>query len=110
MTDERSMDTHEDVAAATISMLTQLILPLIDYPEHCSVDLVQRGDSATFVVQVAPHDMEKFVGRNLRTGRSLQVIAGAVGMRSQKRFSLTFRENTEAGRSRSGPISQATGT
>jgi len=88
--------TLEDVAAATSSMLAQLIQPLIDYPDQCSVDLVQRGDSATFVIQVAPDDMDKFIGRNLRTGRSLQVLAGAVGMRAQRKFSLTFRENADS--------------
>ncbi len=94
MTDAGTTGTSEDVAAATVSMLTQLIHPLIDYPDQCSVDIVQRGDSATFVIQVARDDMEKFTGLNLRTGRSLQVIAGAVGMRARRKFSLTFRENT----------------
>jgi predicted RNA-binding protein YlqC (UPF0109 family) len=96
MIDPRDPSTLEDVAAATSSMLAQLIQPLIDHPDQCSVDIVQRGDSATFVIQVAPDDMDKFIGRNLRTGRSLQVLAGAVGMRAQRKFSLTFRENADS--------------
>jgi len=110
MMDARNTGTDEEVAAATISMLTQLIQPLIDYPEECSVDLVQRGDSATFVVQVAPDDMEKFVGRNMRTGRSLQLIASAVGMRAQRRFSLAFQEKSAAGEGLAGARHQTTGT
>ncbi len=99
----------EDVAAATSYMLMRLIHPLVDYPERCSVDLIQKGDSTTFVIQVAPEDMEKFCGRNLRTGRSLQVIASAVGMRAQRRFSLMFQEDAGGARTRNGALSPSAG-
>lgn len=97
MMDAKNTRTSEDIAAATVTILTQLIQPLIDHPDQFTVDVIERGESATFVIQVVPEDMKKFVGVNLQTGRSLQVIAGAVGMRAQRRFSLTFRERDAAG-------------
>jgi predicted RNA-binding protein YlqC (UPF0109 family) len=110
MTDAGNSGTSEDVAAATRSMLAQLIQPLIDYPDRCSVDLVQRGDAVTFVIRVAPDDVDKFVGRNLRTGRSLQVLASAVGMRAQRKFSLTFGESSASGQLRIDSLPQAADT
>jgi predicted RNA-binding protein YlqC (UPF0109 family) len=110
MADDMNTETPSGVAAAASFILTQLIHPLIDHPEQCSLDLVQHGDSATLVNQFAPEDMEKSVGINLRTGRLLQVIASAARMRARRRFSLPFRLKSRNARSRSDSLSQAAGT
>jgi predicted RNA-binding protein YlqC (UPF0109 family) len=82
-------------------MLLQLLYPLIDHPEQCSVEVFRLEAAARFAVCLAPADMEKFTGRDARTAKSLQTIVGAVGAKSQQRFSLTFQDGAGTGESRS---------
>jgi predicted RNA-binding protein YlqC (UPF0109 family) len=88
----------EDAESAMRVMLMQLLDPLVDLPEQCSVETVPLDGATMFVVRVAPPDMHRFLGQNVRTARSLQTIVSAVGAKSQRRFTLRFEDDVAAGK------------
>ena len=92
--DITSSSSLEDAELAMRIMLMQLLDSLIAYPERSSVETERRGEATVFVVAAETEDLKQLTEGNSRTARSLQMIVNAVGLKSQRRFSLTFRDST----------------
>jgi predicted RNA-binding protein YlqC (UPF0109 family) len=90
--DAKNRDSLVDAELAISVMLTQLLDDLIDYPERCSVDITRNGETTAFVVHLEQEDLVRVTGGRARTARSFQMLISAIGLKSQKRFSLIFRD------------------
>ena len=84
----------EDAELAMRMMLMQLMDALVANPEQSSVEIVRRDDATTFVIVASSEDLKQLTQSNARTVNSLQMIVNAVGLKSQRRFVLAFRDET----------------
>ena len=92
--DITNLSSIEDAEAAMRIMLMQLLDALIAHPEQSSVEILRRDEATTFVVVASSEDLKQLRESNSRTASSLQMIVNAVGLKSQRRFTLTFRDVT----------------
>lgn len=69
-------------------LVRYLISILVDEPEQVQVTCRQSGDSAVYLVQVAPGDVGKVIGRQGRTANSLRHLVEAAGQRHGIRATL----------------------
>ncbi len=94
MMDSKNDGTCEIAELAMGAMLKELLYPLVDHPQHCSIDVIRSEDMTTFVVEVDSDDLEQLAGGSGRTAKSLKLLVSAVGLKSQQRFSVTFRKKS----------------
>ena len=92
--DSKNDGTCEIAELAMGAMLKELLNPLVDHPQHCSIDVIRSEDMTTFVVEVDSDDLEQLAGGSGRTAKSLKLLVSAVGLKSQQRFSVTFRKKS----------------
>ena len=74
-------DLVEDIAKA-----------LVDTPEEVSVRQVDGEQVTVLELKVAPGDLDKVIGKQGRTARSIRTLLGAAGMKLNRRFTLEILE------------------
>jgi predicted RNA-binding protein YlqC (UPF0109 family) len=82
--------TH-DLARSMTQLVAAMAKALVDPPESVSVSAELENDATVLVLQVAPSDLGKVIGKQGRTARSLRTILGAASMKAQHRFALDIR-------------------
>jgi predicted RNA-binding protein YlqC (UPF0109 family) len=82
--------TH-DLARSMTQLVAAMAKALVDHPESVSVSAELENDATVLVLQVAPSDLGKVIGKQGRTARSLRTILGAASMKAQHRFALDIR-------------------
>ncbi len=92
MMDLKSRIEYENAEAAMRAMLIQLLDPLLDSPEQSSVALLRCGETTNFIVELNVEDLERLAGGTARTARSLKQLVSAVGLKSNRKFTLTLQK------------------
>jgi predicted RNA-binding protein YlqC (UPF0109 family) len=72
--------------------VTQIARALVDIPDEVAVETVEKGESTSLRLRVAPSDVGKVIGKQGRTARSLRTILGAVSMKHRRRYTLDIVE------------------
>ena len=83
---------REELARSMKSLVEQMAKALVDCPESVSVQADTSNDSTVLILEVAPSDLGKVIGKQGRTARSIRTILGAASMKSQHRFALDIRQ------------------
>ena len=65
---------------------------LVDNPEQVQVRAVEGEQVTVLERRVHPTDLEKVIGRQGRTAKSIRTILGAAGMKLKKRLTLEILE------------------
>jgi predicted RNA-binding protein YlqC (UPF0109 family) len=91
MTHDPARSAREDLARSMTQLVAAMAKALVDHPESVSVCAELENDSTVLVLQVAPTDLGKVIGKQGRTARSLRTILGAASMKAQHRFALDIR-------------------
>ena len=83
---------REDLVRSMKQLITEIAKALVDSPDSVSVDAETESDSSVLILQVAPADLGKVIGKQGRTARSIRTILGAASMKAQHRFALDIRQ------------------
>ena len=83
---------REDLVRSMKHLIAEMAKALVDSPESVSVEAETELDSSVLVLQVAPSDLGKVIGKQGRTARSIRTILGAASMKAQHRFALDIRQ------------------
>jgi predicted RNA-binding protein YlqC (UPF0109 family) len=81
------------VAVSTV--LERMIRALVDQPEAVSIEAVEDEASILFLVNVAPADRGKIIGREGRTARSLRILLSAFGLKLGTNFGLEIQDDPQ---------------
>jgi predicted RNA-binding protein YlqC (UPF0109 family) len=76
-------------------LLERVLLTLVSVPDAVGIESSAVGDATTFVVRVAPVDIDRVIGEDGRTVRALRMILGAIGLRQKHRFILEIDASSE---------------
>jgi predicted RNA-binding protein YlqC (UPF0109 family) len=82
------------VAVATV--LERMIGAVVDQPEAVSIEAVEHEASILFLVNVAPADRGKIIGREGRTARSLRILLSAFGLKLGTNFGLEIQDDPQS--------------
>jgi predicted RNA-binding protein YlqC (UPF0109 family) len=82
-------DSSEDMP----ELVTQIARALVDIPDDVTVETVEKGESTSLRLRVAPSDVGKVIGKQGRTARSIRTILGAVSMKHRHRYTLDIVED-----------------
>ncbi|NLE12432.1 MAG: KH domain-containing protein [Clostridiales bacterium] len=72
-------------------ILANIARELVDDPEAVSVEQTGDGDDLTLVLNVAPDDMGKVIGRHGRIARSIRLVMKAAAGINGKRVTVDIR-------------------
>ena len=81
---------------ATATVLERMIRALVDQPEAVSIEAVEHETSVLFLVNVAPADRGKVIGREGRTARSLRILLSAIGLQAGMSFGLEILDDPQS--------------
>lgn len=73
-------------------LLRQIVIALVDRPECVTVEISPASLGTLIRIHVHPTDIEKVIGKQGRTARSLRGLLGAASMKVKHRFSLEIEE------------------
>ncbi len=107
MTQDPARSAREDLARSMQHLISQIAKALVDSPDSVTVETETENDSTVLVLQVAPGDLGKVIGKQGRTARSIRTILGAASMKAQHRFALDIRQEGVPG---SAPASRSSET
>ena len=93
MTGHDSLEVYGKVELSTISMLTNLLTPLIDRPDLLSIHVIRGEAATTFFVWVAEPDWHRVCADRSRVIKSLRVIVRAVGVKQSFKFNLEIQKH-----------------
>jgi predicted RNA-binding protein YlqC (UPF0109 family) len=69
-------------------MLLYTVRSLVNHPDEVEVILVSYPEGALFRIHTHPEDLSELIGNGGQTGRALQTILGASGMKLGRRMTL----------------------
>ncbi|MEP0765642.1 MAG: KH domain-containing protein [Fimbriimonadia bacterium] len=71
-------------------LVETLVHRVVDLPEQASIRESRRGDSLEYVVQVAPDDVGKIIGRRGRVADAIRTIVGAAAQKQHLQVHIKF--------------------
>lgn len=89
-------------------LILQIAKALVDASAEVTLEVVEKPESSTLRLRVAPEDVGKVIGKQGRTARSLRTLLAAVGMKYRHRFSLEIVEEHDHPTTRSADLALAT--
>jgi predicted RNA-binding protein YlqC (UPF0109 family) len=92
MMHDPARQAREELACSMKSLVLQMAKALVDSPDSVSVEAETENESTVLILQVAPTDLGKVIGKQGRTARSIRTILGAASMKAQHRFALDIRQ------------------
>jgi predicted RNA-binding protein YlqC (UPF0109 family) len=92
MMHDPARQAREDLARSMKSLVLQMAKALVDSPDSVSVEAETENESTVLILEVAPADLGKVIGKQGRTARSIRTILGAASMKAQHRFALDIRQ------------------
>ena len=92
MMHDPARQAREELARSMKSLVLQMAKALVDSPDSVSVEAQTENESTVLILQVAPADLGKVIGKQGRTARSIRTILGAASMKAQHRFALDIRQ------------------
>ena len=75
------------------TVLEKMIGAVVDQPEAVSIEAVEHEANILFLVNVAPADRGKIIGREGRTARSLRILLSGFGMKLGTSFGLELLDD-----------------
>ena len=91
MTVDPARSAREELARSMTMLVEVIAKSLVDHPDSVTVVAELENDTTVLVLQVAPSDLGKVIGKQGRTARSIRTILGAASMKAQHRFALDIR-------------------
>ncbi len=92
MMHDPARQAREELARSMKYLVLQMARALVDSPESVTVEAEMENESTVLILQVAPTDLGKVIGKQGRTARSIRTILGAASMKAQHRFALDIRQ------------------
>ena len=86
--------TQHDMVAVD-ELVREIARALVDEPASVDVETVDRDENTILKLRVAPQDVGKVIGKQVRTARSVRTILGAVSMKLHHRYTLDILEEDE---------------
>jgi uncharacterized protein len=74
------------------ALIEQVAKALVDAPDAVLVTQLEEDGTTVLELEVAPNDLGKVIGKSGRTARAMRNLAGAVGMKANKRVELEILE------------------
>ncbi len=74
------------------ALVEDIAKALVDIPDQVSVREVEGEQVTVLELRVAPSDLGKVIGKQVRTARSIRTLLGAAGMKLNRRFTLEILE------------------
>jgi predicted RNA-binding protein YlqC (UPF0109 family) len=79
-------------AADVRALIEHVAKALVDAPDQVCVAQLEEEGTTVLELKVAPNDLGKVIGRSGRNARAMRILAGAVGMKSNKHVELDILE------------------
>lgn len=73
-------------------LVTKLAQALVDEPEAVEVQTATEVENTVLRLRVAPGDVGKIIGKQGRTIRSLRIILGVIGIKTNHHYTLDILE------------------
>ena len=87
---------QDALARSMVELITTIARALVDSPDEVTVRAAPEKDGTLLLLNVAPVDLGKVIGKQGRTARSMRTILGAASMKAQHRFLLDIQRLDEA--------------
>jgi uncharacterized protein len=91
------------------ALVLNIVSALVDNPEEVSVEALKSEFATRFLVDTAPEDRGKVIGKQGRMAQSIRILLGAISVKMGHQFTLQLVEPEGAGKvpgesRRGGPI------
>jgi predicted RNA-binding protein YlqC (UPF0109 family) len=91
------------------ALVLNIVCALVDNPEGVSVEALKSEFATRFVVQTAPEDRGKVIGKQGRMAQSIRILLGAISVKMGHQFTLQLVEPEGPGKvpgesRRGGPL------
>lgn len=73
-------------------VLTDIVCSIVDKPEEVRVTEEEDGDDLILVLNVAPEDMGKVIGKHGRIAKAIRLVVKAGAAGSDKRVDVVIRD------------------
>lgn len=85
------MPDHDDIQ----ELLLRMIQLIVDHPEDVAIVTIHEDEdrTTTFRIRVNPLDVGKVIGRQARNAQSLRILAGAMGMKTRRRYLIDIEDD-----------------
>lgn len=78
------------------SLINTMIVPLIEYPEEFTIEIVDTDDFKEYHLHLHPEDIGRVIGRKGRVVRAIRTIVYSIRNRGEKRARIVINDETEA--------------
>jgi predicted RNA-binding protein YlqC (UPF0109 family) len=86
------MDSRMDRDSGVKALVEGIAKALVDVPGSVVATELTREHATVVELRVADGDLGRVIGKQGRTARSIRILLGAVGMKTNHRFSLEILE------------------
>ena len=73
-------------------VLTDIVCSIVDKPEEVQITEEEDGDTLVLVLNVAPDDMGKVIGKHGRIAKAIRLVIKAAAAGSDKRVDVEIRD------------------
>ena len=84
-----------DLAESTTQLLLGVIRTLVSFPDRVTARISREGGLTLIVITIALEDLEKVLGKDGRTARSLRAATSARAASSKQHIDLELRAERE---------------
>ena len=73
-------------------VLTDIVCSIVDKPEEVQITEEEDGDTLVLVLNVAPDDMGKVIGKHGRIAKAIRLVIKAAAVGSDRRVDVEIRD------------------
>ena len=86
---------RNDLAESTTQLLLGVVRTLVSFPDQVTASISREGGLTLIVITIAPEDLEKVLGKDGRTARSLKAATSARAASSEQHIDLELQAERE---------------